>query len=362
MGSEQHRGVIGRRAWSSVTTLVIFTLLTAGCWSDRGGGSTSPAGSVTPIVSPAQTPSPQALPYDGLEVVSEQKAGGWTVLADAFGVWVAGGGTLKIVDPESGAMSPVGAGPWDYDYTVLAEYGEGSIFLGSGTTLWELAIDGTVIHRFHLPAVGYIDAVHVVSSSVELWVAGSGAASGNVVARVDPDSGRVMDRYSVDQGLHQVTDAAGYVFVASRASRHPVQRIDPMSRAQRAVPTIGPAGIVSIAGVNDLLWVEEGDSVRCIDATSFTPCGEVRIPNAQQITADGHLLWVLSGAGRRNGANGRSASVTLMNGLTGAVLGGPVALPGANALSISAFDGSAWVGFYGSNRLVRIDRCDPPCS
>jgi hypothetical protein len=275
MGSEQHRGVTGRRAWSSVTTLVIFTLLTAGCWSDRGSGSTSPAGSVTPIVSLAQTPSPQVLLYDGLEVASEQKAGGWTVLADAFGVWVAGAGTLTLVDSETGATSPVGAGPWDYDFTVLAEYGEGSIFLGSGTTLWELAIDGTVIHRFLLPAVGYIDAVHFVPSSVELWVAGSGARSGNVVARIDPDSGRVMDRYSVDQGLHEITDAAA-VFIASRASRHPVQRIDPSSGAQRPFPTIDRQDCLDRRV--DLLWAEEGDAVRCIDATSFAPCGEVRIP------------------------------------------------------------------------------------
>ncbi len=342
--------------------LVLFTLLTAGCWSDESSVATSPTGSPTPIVSPAQTPSPQALPYDGLEVTSEQKAGGWTVLADAFGVWVAGAGTLTLVDPKTGATSPAGAGPWDYDFTVLAGYGDGPVFLGSGTTLWELFVDGTVIHRFHLPAVGYIDAIHVVPLGGELWVAGSGGLSGNVVARVDANSETVLERYPVDQGLHQITDAAGYVFVASRASRHPVQRIDPRSGAQRPVPTIGPAGMVSIAGVHDLLWVEEGDAVRCLDATSLAPCGEVRIPDALQITADGNLLWVLSGAARSDGPNGRSASVTLMNGVTGAVLGGPVALPGADAASISAFDGSAWVGFYGSDRLVRIDRCDPPCS
>jgi hypothetical protein len=294
-------------------------------------------------------------------VTSKQRAGGWIVLADAFGVWVAGAGTLTLVDPETGATSQAGTGPWDYDFTVLAEYGEGTVFLGSGTMLWELSV-GTVLRRFHLPTVGYIDAVRVVPPREALWVAGSGSPSGNVLARVDTDSGAVIDRYPVEQGLHQITDSAGYVFVASRASRHPVVRIDPRSGTQRAVPTIGPAGIVSIAGVHDLLWVEEGDAVRCVDATLFTPCGEVRIPNALQITADGNRLWVLSGAARSADANGRSASVTLMNGTTGAVVGGPVALPGANAASISAFDGSAWVGFYGTDRLVRIDRCDRPCS
>ena len=222
------------------------------------------------------------------------------MLADAFGVWVAGAGTLTIVDPATGASSLAGSGPWDYNFTVLAEYGEGTIFLGSGTTLWELS-DGTVIRRFHLPAVGYIDAVRVVPPREALWVAGSGAPSGNVLARVDTDSGTIIDRYPVDQGLHQITDAAGYVFVASRASRHPVDRIDPRSGVQRAVPRIGPAGIVSIAGVSERLWVEEGDVVRCIDATLFTPCGEIRIPNAMQITADGDRLWVFVGACKKRG-------------------------------------------------------------
>ena len=172
MGPERYLGLTGRHAWSQAIPFVLCTLLTAGCWSDRGSALTSSTGSATPIVSSAQTPSPQALPHDGLEVTSEQKAGGWTVLADAFGVWVAGAGTLTILDPATGASSLAASGPWDYDFTVLAEYGEGTIFLGSGTTLWELS-DGTVLRRFHLPTVGYIDAVRVVPPREALWVAGS---------------------------------------------------------------------------------------------------------------------------------------------------------------------------------------------
>lgn len=142
MVPERNLGATRGRARSSVMMLVLFTLLTAGCWSDESSVATSPTGSPTPIVSPAQTPSPQALPYDGLEVTSEQKAGGWTVLADAFGVWVAGAGTLTLVDPKTGATSPAGAGPWDYDFTVLAGYGDGPVFLGSGTTLWSCSSTG----------------------------------------------------------------------------------------------------------------------------------------------------------------------------------------------------------------------------
>jgi hypothetical protein len=109
----------------------------------------------TPVSTPSSpAPSQQVLPYDGLEVASSERVGGWIVLADLYGVRVAGGRTLTLVDPQTGTTTPAGRGPWDYDYTVLAEYEGGTVFLASGGTLWELTLDGAVIHRFDLGTLG----------------------------------------------------------------------------------------------------------------------------------------------------------------------------------------------------------------
>jgi hypothetical protein len=51
--------------------------------------------------------------------------------------------------------------------------------------------------------------------------------------------------------------------------------------------------------------------------------------------------------------------VTLLDGVTGEVLAGPVELPDITPASISAFGGHAWVGFSGTGRLVRVDQCPP---
>jgi hypothetical protein len=351
---------LARRVSAGVVSFVIAFAAFAGLWSANKLAS-GPVG--TP---PIRTPSQQVLPYDGLEVTLSEKVGGWIVLADPFGVRVAGAETLTLVDPETGTRAPAGQGPWDYDHAVLAEYGEGTAFLGSGKTLWELRLDGAVIHRFDLGELGYLDAVHVSPfDGGSLWVAGSGVATGgNVVARVDIDSGQVLERYNIGQGVHQISDAGGYLFVVSQTSPQSIVRIDPRNGAVRPVLNVGPAAIV---GIRDRLWVEAGDGVRCIEATEFTPCGEIRIPRAQQLTADGRLLWVLSGTGSK--ASGtyvpnpeQPATVTLVDAMTGDVLGGPVALPDTTPATISAFGGRAWVGFHDSGRLVRVDRCNDPCA
>lgn len=285
---------------------------------------------------------------------------GWIVVANADGVRVAGAGTLTLVDPTTGSLTPVGHGSWDYDFTVLTGDGHGTVSLGSGTTLWELGLDGTVIHRFDL-GLGYIDAVHVTSFDGEgLWVAAAGLSTGNVVARVDIDTGRILERYRVGQGVHEIADAGGYVFVASRSSARTVVRIDPSTGETRTVPGI-PSGEVAIGGVADRLWIEEGSVqegpiVHCIIAADFAPCGAVAIPWAYDLATDGRFLWVLSGRGLRT----QRATVTLIDGTTGHVLGGPVVLPAhPSAERISAYAGRAWVGFHDSGLLVGIRRCTP---
>jgi hypothetical protein len=359
---------LARRVLAGVVSFVIAFAALAGLWSATRPASRGVGTPTIPVSIPSSpAPSQQALPYDGLEVASSERVGGWIVLADPYGVRVAGGRTLTLVDPQTGTTTPAGRGPWDYDYTVLAEHEGGTVFLASGGTLWELTLDGTVIHRFDLGTLGTLDAVHVSPfDRGSLWVAGSGLPTGNVVARVDIDTGRVLERYEVGQGLHQITDAGGYVFVASRSSSRTVVRIDPRTGALRTVPDVW-SGWTSIVGVRDRLWVEEGNVVHCIEATDVAPCGEVgeiQIPRAQQLAADDGLLWVLSGTGSKSGSiyipdPKQPATVTLIDGTTGALLGGPTALPDTTPATISAFSGRSWVGFHDSGRLVEIDRCAP---
>jgi hypothetical protein len=359
---------LARRISTGIVSFVIAFAALAGLWSATRPASV-PVGTPTPTsVTPTPARPQQPLPHDGLEITSSQRVGGWIVLADASGVRVAGAGTLTLVNPETGSMAPAGQGQWDYDYAVLAEYGQGTVFLASGTTLSELALDGTVLRRFDLGELGYLDAVHFSSfDGGSLWVAGSGPPTGgNAVARVDVDSGRILERYPVGQGLHQITDAGGYLFVASRNSSHAIVRIDLRTGAVGNGPDVW-SGWLSIVGIRDRLWVEEGDVVHCIEATDFAPCGdmgEIRIPRAEQLAADGPFLWVLSGTGSKRGSvyvpdPKQPATVTLVDGMTGAVLGGPVALPDTTPATISGYGGHAWVGFHDTGGLVEIDRCPP---
>ncbi len=60
----------------------------------------------------------------------------------------------------------------------------------------------------------------------------------------------------------------------------------------------------------------------------------------------------------------RPATVTLVDGVNGAIVGGPLALPSITPATISAFDGHAWIGFHDGGRVIRIDcgsgRCTVP--
>src|SRR4051794_12561354 len=79
--------------------------------------------------SPATETSPSsstALPNRSLSIGPRTPTSGWVVMADGFGVHVAGGGTLQNVDPKTGHSSKVARiGSWDYDFTTLGRYGEG---------------------------------------------------------------------------------------------------------------------------------------------------------------------------------------------------------------------------------------------
>jgi hypothetical protein len=253
-------------------------------------------------------------------------------------------------------VTQTGHGKWDYDYVRLAEYGEGSIWLVSGSTL--LLMDsrtGTTIRRFDLGSLGTIDAVFQDSTG-PTWVTVSGP-QGRFLAQLNLDNGHVFDRRMI-QGAHQIAEADDLLFVSSQGPA--LLRVDPTSGNQMRIPGAAPD---AIAGVDHKLWMVEGGTVRCIDAVlPAADCTQITIPWAAALAADGNDLWVLSTTGSTSSSiylpdPSQPATVTLINGVTGKVLGGPLALPDTTPASISAYNGHAWIGFHDTGRLLRIDRC-----
>jgi Tol biopolymer transport system component len=339
--------------------------------SSQGGLAWLPAGALeaisrSPVHSSASEKGSEptastAQPLPGLVLGQDSRVDGWVTLANGFGVWVAGAGDLFQVDPRTGASHRVATGRWDYDYVGLSDYGEGTIFLTSGSTLLELdAPSGTVIHRFDLGSLGYLgDALQARSGT---WVTASSQDGGEVLAQIDLDTGAVLERFGVGQG--QVVEAAGYLFTASGGSDGAsIVRVDPGSGDITPVP--GVAG-GAIAAVGSHVWVTSGAGVTCVDAVELTSCGDVPVTRPGLLAADGPRLWVLSLTGSKRWRlyipdPDQPASVTLLDGATGETLAGPLALPDTTPASLSAFDGHAWVGFHDTGRIVRIDTCSEPC-
>jgi outer membrane protein assembly factor BamB len=348
-----------RRIATGITAFVIAIVAFAGLWSVTR--SSKPAVGPEPTVS---APSPNIeIPPEQLRIGLRTDVDGWIVLPDGFGVWVAGSDLLSV-DPETGHVTETTHGMrWDYDYVLLVEYGEGSVWVASGSTLWLIdARSGTTIRRFDLSSLGTIDDLFQSSGPAGTWVTADGP-DGNVLVQIDPDTGDVLYQHPVGQGVHQMTEADGYLFVSSRSSAHDLIRVDPVSGDTMFVPNVHPD---SMAGIGHKVWVDEGDHVHCIDAAlPAADCAEIEIPRATTLAADGQDLWVLSGTGSTSSAiylpdPNQPATVTLVDGLTGQVVGGPLSLPDVTPATISASDGHAWVGFHDTGRLLRIDATKPP--
>ena len=341
-----------RRVTSGVAAIVIAVAAFTGLWSAT---RTNPA----PAINPPPSVSTE-LPYDGLQIGLSTHVDGWVVLPDSFGVWVAGAGRLFDVNPTTGKVAQTGQGHWDYDFVRLAEYGERSIWLASGSTL--SLIDpstGSTIVRFDLGSIGTIDDVFQDSMG-NTWVTADGPG-GNVVAQINADSGHILNRHAIGQGTHQMTEADELLFVTSQASPgHSLLRVDPASGNEMWIPGVEPT---AIAGIGHKLWLTEGETVRCIDAVlPAADCSQIAIPHATALAADGTDLWVLSATGSTSPTTylpdpNQPATVTLIDAVTGTVLGGPLALPDSTPASISAYNGHAWIGFHDTGRLLRIDRC-----
>jgi hypothetical protein len=362
--SRAARRQFARRIVTGLSAFLIAVIAFAGVWSETRSSS-------VPAISASPSPS-EVIPPEQLRIGLRTHVDGWVVLPDSFGVWVAGSG-LFHVDPKTGNVTETSSGfVWDYDYVRLAEHGEGSIWVASGSTIWEMdAPTGTTIQRFDLGALGTIDDVFQTSDPA-LWVTADGQDR-NVLAEIDPNDGRVLYQHQVGQGVHQMAEADGFLFVSSLYSAHDLLRVDPASGQILSIPGVDPDSMV---GIGHDLWVAEGDYVHCINAAlPAADCPGVEVPRAVALAADGACLpegvgkyaacriWVLSGTGSKSSSvylpdQKQPATVTLLDGRTGEVLGGPLPLPDTTPATISAFDGHAWVGFHDSGLLVRIDAAE----
>jgi len=308
---------------------------------------------------PDPTETEAATPRIELSIGDRSDVGGWVVLADPFGVWVAGAGSLHELDPRTGMSHQSGSGGWDYDHVDLAEWGEGAIFVVSGTTLWGIdAHTGDLIVKLDPDGLGYLGAALRATSGT--WVTASDSDGGDVLARIDEDTGAVLKSYSIDLAENQIVEAAGYLFVSSQEEGDgAILRIDPSTDVITPAPIAFPGALVAV-GSN--VWVASGDSVTCIDALSLDPCGRVEVPRASSLASEGRNLWVLSLTGSTSEEiylpdPDDPATVTLINGETGEVLSRSLPLPDTSPASISAFDGHAWVGFHDSGQVIRVDAC-----
>lgn len=334
---------------------LVFLVLAAGCTQ----ATSTTTASTTTTSSDTSTPvAPKTI-----QIGLNQVVGGWVPLDDGFNVWVAGPGTLARVDRRTGRAEVVARGAWDYDYVHLDTYGEGTIRLAEGATVWTIA-DGTVISQ---QALGLGEISAIIDLSGNLWVAATGPGGG-VLARIDGASGAVLERYPLGQGVYQLAEAAGYLFVGTNEYRGPaIWRLDLRTGTFIGLPDSTPG---PIATVGTTLWVGAANALHCIDARRLTPCGDVYLRAPAAMASDGGRLWVLSATGSTSAATyepdpKQPATVTLLDGTTGQPLAEPVALPDMTPARITAFDGHAWVGFHDSGRLVWIgicaaDGCRPP--
>jgi hypothetical protein len=291
-----------------------------------------------------------------LEVGAEARVGGWVVLATGSGVSVAGAGELFFIDPATASGRRVATGAWDYDDVRLADGAEGAILLVSGRTLWTVEPrSGAMIASVRPRSLDRLGSAVQVGS--QTWIRGSSRRGADVVARIELDTGAVLDRFEVGRGGHLV-GTAGFLFTGSLGSDGAsILRIDPRSGEMTAVPipTLG-----SIAASSGQVWFTTSASVECLDAVRLVPCGHVSIERPGSLAVDGDRLWVLSFTGSRSSRlyvpdPEQPATVTLVDVTTARPIGRPLTLPDTTPASIAAFGGSAWVGFHDTGRILRID-------
>ena len=283
-------------------------------------------------------------PAATLEIGLTTDVDAWHVAASQAGVFVTGANELVSVDPDSGAGRTVATGPWDYDYTDIDVSGN-QVAVVSGRDMETFLADGSRLSRAEIkPGVGNL--LHVGLDGRWLWV----STENGLLARVDPDTGRIDYAMPADTGPLVVGD--GYVFVGHL-------RVNTQTFAFRELP-FWATGATDSAIVGQHLWLVGNGWVRCADVQTLEPCGDITIPDAVAIAGSGTHLFVLTATGSSDPDiyipdPDHPATVVAIDAEAGRRVGSPVPLPDVTPATISAWNQHAWIGFHDEGTVIRID-------
>jgi hypothetical protein len=215
----------------------------------------------------------------------------------------------------------------------LASLGRGAIKLADGTIVPRPVVAG----RFDIP----IDENSSVPMAVGLgavWIADNAAGPGQVL-RVDPDSGVVVARISLNYARpFDVAVGFGAVWVAGRTD---LVRIDPVQNRISSRLHIFHAG-GSVEAAFGSIWAREGTLLRRFDPQTLEVVAAMDLPRETQgLVVAGRFLWT---AGRCAGPdNGLYRIDPLRNEVRKALdADGVAGLEGNCVYDVTAGNGSIW--------------------
>ncbi|MEP6973664.1 MAG: hypothetical protein ABI869_05930 [Actinomycetota bacterium] len=248
--------------------LLLFVIVASACArSSSGAASTSP---LTQTSSPPPPPSPS----DGPAV------------------------TINLSVPSPG--------------DVVAAFG--SVWVQSGTDLWKVSPDGSVLDRFSDvskgPGIGYMGwgggGYRTLAAGYgSVWSLVKGA-----VLRLDPADGRVLDSIPVPEGLASIAAGEGAVWVACCDSGPALLlRIDPQTDEVSHIDVgVSVASLAVGAGFVWVLGIGEAPYLVQVDPSTMRVVGTVATNARGSVAVGADTIWVMdhgSGLDRIDASSGR---------------------------------------------------------
>ena len=177
--------------------------------------------------------------------------------------------------------------------------GYGSLWVRSGSDLWEISPRGTVVSKIHDVFSGKLGAVGLQNLAVgvgSVWTVQS-----RTVLRIDPSTARVVGRVDVPRGCDQIAAGAGEMFVGCRDSR--LFAIDPATNKASLVATVGVSPIGLAYGHGAVWWINasEAGNVSKIDPSTGA-ITTIAAPYAKFVLPTQDHVWFVD-------ANGRAFSI-----------------------------------------------------
>jgi peptide/nickel transport system substrate-binding protein len=170
--------------------------------------------------------------------------------------------------------------------------------------------------------------------------------TGNAVAAIDAQSGRVTGQISVGPSPSAIAVGAGSLWVAN-VDANRVSRIDPVKRVVVQTITVG-GGPAGIAFGDGFVWVTNGldGTVSKIDPKTNSRVQTIPVGNAPAgIAVDAHDVWV---------ANSNDRTISRIDPVTGKPHGPAIPMrSGSDGIAVG--DGSVWVTSQSAGTVTRLD-------